>query len=123
MGEGEWVRWTLDGVKTVALCEQERVGVAAGRLRAERAGTAELYGMWVDPRFRGAGVAAMLAQDVMAWARERGSGVVELWVIAGNGPAERLYRRLGFETTGEHEFHPSIPGLSKYVMARRTDFG
>lgn len=61
MGEEAWVRWTLDGVKTVALRQQERVGVAAGRLRADRAGTAEPYGMWVDPRFRRAGAAAMLA--------------------------------------------------------------
>ncbi|GGK79022.1 N-acetyltransferase [Sphaerisporangium melleum] len=121
LGDQEWLRWTLDGVKSVALCGQERAGVAAGRLRPERPGTVELYGMWVEPQFRGAGVAAMLAEDVLAWAREQGSGAVELWVIAGNGPAERLYRRLGFEATGEQESHPSIPGLSKYVMARSTD--
>ncbi|MCT9934479.1 GNAT family N-acetyltransferase [Planotetraspora sp. A-T 1434] len=117
--EEQWRVWTEDGVKAVAFQEGAPVGVAAGRVDAKRSGAVELFGMWVHPHLRGARVAERLAHDVVTWAQESGSSVVELWVIAGNDPAERLYRRIGFEATGQYEVHPTDPNVRKYVMAQR----
>lgn len=59
-----------------------------------------LYGMWVDPRFRGSGVGRALVDAVIAQARAGGKRRVVLHVVAGNEPASRLYERAGFVLTG-----------------------
>ncbi|MEU6430291.1 GNAT family N-acetyltransferase [Microbispora sp. NPDC046973] len=112
-----WRAWTEAGVTVAAFEADEPVGVAAGHVPADWAGTVELFGMWVRPRARGGRIAERLALEVVAWARETGRSRVELWVVSGNEPAERLYRRLGFHDTGEYELHPHDPGLRKHVMA------
>lgn len=71
--------------------------------------TAELISMWVDPGSRGSGIGTALARSVIEWAAESGYSRIELWVTKGNAPAELLYRRLGFEETGEVEPLPSDP--------------
>ncbi|WP_169982667.1 MULTISPECIES: GNAT family N-acetyltransferase [unclassified Microbispora] len=116
--EARWRRWTEDGVKVAAFGADVPVGVAAGRVPADRAGAVELFGMWVRPEVRGGRIAERLALEVTAWARETGRSRVELWVVSGNDPAERVYRRLGFRGTGEYQLHPRDPGLRKYVMAK-----
>ncbi|WP_432934133.1 GNAT family N-acetyltransferase [Microbispora sp. CA-135349] len=116
--EGRWRGWTEEGVKVAAFDADAPVGVAAGRVPQDRAGAVELFGMWVRPEARGGRIAERLALEVVAWARESGRSRVELWVISGNSPAERLYRRLGFHGTGEYELHPHDPCLRKYVMAK-----
>ncbi|MFF4124717.1 GNAT family N-acetyltransferase [Microbispora rosea] len=121
--EARWRAWTEDGVKAVAFDGHAPLGVAAGRVPADRAGAVELFGMWVRPRARGGRIAERLALEVVAWARETGRSRVELWVISGNDSAERAYRRLGFRDTGEYELHPRDPGLRKYVMARGVGEG
>ncbi|MEN3536786.1 GNAT family N-acetyltransferase [Microbispora sp. ZYX-F-249] len=121
--EARWRTWAEEGVKVAAFAADLPVGVVAGRVPADRAGAVELSGMWVRPEVRGGRIAERLALEVVAWARETGRPRVELWVISGNGPAERLYRRLGFRDTGEYELHPHDPGLRKYVMAKATGAG
>ncbi|GAA4196817.1 GNAT family N-acetyltransferase [Microbispora amethystogenes] len=118
--EARWRAWTEDGVKVAAFDADVPVGVAAGRTSTDRTGAVELFGMWVRPEARGGRIAERLALEVVAWARETGHSLVELWVIGGNDSAERVYRRLGFERTGAYEVHPHDPGLRKYVMTRGT---
>jgi ribosomal protein S18 acetylase RimI-like enzyme len=59
-----------------------------------------LYGMWVDPRFRGTGVGRALVDAVVAQARAAGKRRVVLRVVADNAPAAGLYERAGFVPTG-----------------------
>jgi GNAT superfamily N-acetyltransferase len=63
-------------------------------------GDCALYGMWVDPRFRRAGVGLVLVDSVIAWARAAGKRRVVLRVVADNAPAAGLYERAGFVPTG-----------------------
>ena len=58
-----------------------------------------VWGLYVTPHSRGAGVAEALMRAVIA----RADGVLEqlhLKVTQGNGPAMRLYEKLGFKTFG-----------------------
>ena len=63
-------------------------------------GDRALYGMWVDPRFRGAGVGRALVDAVIAQARAGGKRRVLLDVVESNHQARRLYERAGFVPTG-----------------------
>lgn len=76
------------------------VGVAAGI--AEEGG-AEMVSMWLDPEHRGRGLADLLVQAVVAWARAAGFRQLHLWVSNGNDRASGLYRRHGFVATGESQ--------------------
>jgi GNAT superfamily N-acetyltransferase len=58
-----------------------------------------LYGMYVAESHRGTGVAAALVRAIADWAFELGSRELYLQVTEGNVTAERLYRRMGFQTT------------------------
>ena len=63
-------------------------------------GDCALYGMWVDPGLRGAGVGRTLVEAVVAEARAAGKRRIVLHTVAGNDPAGRLYERTGFVPTG-----------------------
>ncbi|HEX7460582.1 MAG TPA: GNAT family N-acetyltransferase [Dermatophilaceae bacterium] len=63
-------------------------------------GDCVLYGMWVDPGFRGAGIGRALVDAVIDQARAAGKRRVILHVVAGNDQAGRLYERAGFVPTG-----------------------
>ena len=63
-------------------------------------GDCALYGMWVDPGFRGAGVGRALVGAVIAQALSAGKRRLVLHIVAGNDPAGRLYERAGFVPTG-----------------------
>lgn len=63
-------------------------------------GDCALYGMWVDPRFRGSGVGRALVDSVVAQAGAAGKRRLVLHVVSGNHPAGRLYERAGFVPTG-----------------------
>jgi ribosomal protein S18 acetylase RimI-like enzyme len=63
-------------------------------------GDCALFGMWVDPGFRGTGIGRALVDAVVAQARAAGKRRLVLHVVTGNDPASRLYERAGFVPTG-----------------------
>lgn len=60
----------------------------------------ELGAMWVAPQVRGDGVADLLVDAVIGWARGGGHSRVVLWVYDANLRAVTFYRRRGFVQTG-----------------------
>jgi RimJ/RimL family protein N-acetyltransferase len=58
-----------------------------------------LWGMYVRPGARGAGIGRRLAEAVIAHARQRVE-IIALRVVAGNEEARRLYAALGFVEYG-----------------------
>jgi ribosomal-protein-alanine N-acetyltransferase len=64
------------------------------------AGETELLLLAVDPQFRKQGLGALLVEALIQTASARGASRLFLEMRKGN-PAERLYRRLGFEAVGE----------------------
>jgi Acetyltransferase (GNAT) family len=92
------------------------VGMATVRLEPDAGGRAHLVGMWVDPRYRGHGVAMALLDHAVGWARERGAGEMVLWVADHNTAARRLYERAGFVATGDRQPLPSNPALPESML-------
>ena len=64
----------------------------------------ELHRLYVDEHIKGAGVAAALMEDCLAWARGRSAKALYLSVWENNHRAQRFYKRYGFEHVGEHKF-------------------
>ena len=93
------------------------VGLVFGLLDPKRPSVARVGGMWVAPEARSRGAGRALLGAVVAWARERGLGTLELWVTEGNSAAARLYRRAGFVETGARAVLPANPALATLQMA------
>ena len=100
LSEEDWRRRLEGSAVFMARSGELDVGLVAG-IPAESPGEAELISMWVASAWRGHGVGAALVDHVVHWAAEMRFARLRLWVAVGNGPAERLYARLGFVRTGE----------------------
>ena len=97
------------------------VGIVVGAVRAADRSLSNLYAMWVDPRARGRGVGERLVESVAAWAAGTGAGRLELCVTEANGTATRLYRRMGFEPTGDRDELRPGSGISTLTLRRPLD--
>jgi predicted GNAT family acetyltransferase len=62
--------------------------------------TAQVQGVWVDPQWRGKGLATAGLATVVREALHRYAPTVSLYVNAFNAPARRVYERLGFRRVG-----------------------
>jgi len=84
-----------------AFRDAELLGVAGLVVRQEEkeAHKGLLWGMYVRPDARGAGIARQLVEAVIAHARAWVE-LIQLSVVVGNKPARRLYASLGFVEYG-----------------------
>jgi ribosomal protein S18 acetylase RimI-like enzyme len=81
-----------------------------------------LWGMYVRPEARGKGLGAALVRRIL----DDASGQVEqmhLTVVASNGPAQRLYERMGFASYGVEPRSLMIDGsyFDEIMMVRHLD--
>lgn len=90
-GLGPWWFAVEDGVD---------VGLVAGGTREGEPSTRWVYSMWVEPRWRGRGVAGALLEAVVVWARDDGASRLGLDVTNRVPRARRFYERNGFTATG-----------------------
>ncbi len=97
----------VDRALFLAWSGDDPVGIVGGM--REGVGPVELVAMWVAPSARGQGVGQQLVSAVIEFAREAGAPRVELWVVRGNDPAQRLYETMGFVVTGDVQALPSDP--------------
>jgi GNAT superfamily N-acetyltransferase len=109
LGEEAWREMTRAAAIFIATAGGTAVGVVAGLAR-ESATERGLGAMWVAPAWRGRGVASMLADAVVEWARSQGARRLGLWVPADNARARRFYGKQGFRATGRSRQFPGAPG-------------
>lgn len=95
---------------------EEVVGVVGGFRTSAPPDVVDLVSMWTRPSTRRSGVGVALVQGVVDWARSTGAARLELWVVRGNEPAQRLYERMGFHVTDEHQPHPNDPCAQEVRM-------
>ena len=88
-------------IRDAKLLDAKILGVAGFAVRPEEkeAHKGLLWGMYVRPAARGAGVARRLVEEVIAHARPHVE-LIQLSVVVGNEQARRLYARLGFVEYG-----------------------
>ncbi len=91
----------------------ELAGCAA--LRPHGADTVELRRLWVRRPFRKRGVAKLLVESLMAWAREAGYHTVRMEVLSVMRPAEALFRSMGFAPVPDDRRDP-FPG--SFLLSR-----
>lgn len=83
-----------------------------------------VWGMWVDPRYRGTGIGGRLLDEALRWtALARPKAVVRLSVNPTQEAAVRLYLKRGFRRTGTVEPLAHAPGTIIEEMARPPDSG
>ena len=77
------------------------VGVAGFRVQPgpKHGHKGMLWGMYVRPRHRAAGVGRMLVEAIIGHARQHVE-LLQLFVVSDNAPARRLYTKLGFGEYG-----------------------
>lgn len=105
-----YLEWLYEGDPTgffVARVDQAAPQVVAfisvhGRVRERSVLViAEIHELVVDPRWQGKGIAAALLSRAVRYARQIGRQVIALWVGEQNRRAAALYRRFGFQRTGQ----------------------
>jgi GNAT superfamily N-acetyltransferase len=117
--EGSAIFGAFDGDTLVGIGGVLRSG---GRKDAHRA---TIWGMYVAPEARGRGAGQALVDALVGSARAWGCSQVHLTVVIGNGTAERLYRRAGFEAYGVDPRALRVAGryLDERLMVRFLDQG
>jgi ribosomal protein S18 acetylase RimI-like enzyme len=105
----------------LAEIDGQAAGLVWAKVDGEDPGTVNLFQMWVDPAWRGRGVARALLDTAVAWARERGAHTVGLGVNSANRAAVTLYERAGFRVLGEAYPMAGAPGRLEYAMRLRLD--
>jgi len=96
-------RWNRSGrrerVQLVATLDEAVIGAASLAHHGQRV---HLVGLYVDPNYKGRGVAGRLVEAAAGLARERGARRLTLATMreTGNVP---LFERLGFQVVEEHE--------------------
>lgn len=86
--------------RLLAEVDGRAAGVASvGEAGPDNPTVAELFGLWVAPDFRGAGVATRLVQAGADTARREGRTHLAYWVNTDNGPAVAFASGFGFRPT------------------------
>ena len=92
------------------------VGMASGNVYAPLTTTAWLFGMFVQPEYRGTGLAQELVARVATWARSENYTTLGLHVTETMSRARSFYEKVGFRLNGEFEIMPRKPSLRLLVM-------
>ena len=79
-----------ESVLALAITDEQAVGMAGGYRVPDRPDLADLWGMWVDPLYRGTDVARRLVGEVAEWASAIKADAIELWVVETNVRAVRM---------------------------------
>lgn len=108
----------VSGITFVAVDEDRWIGLAGVFVEEDDKRCGYVWGMWVDPAARRAGIGRRLMASIHAWARSRGLDRLRLSVSSSgqSEPTLRLYEAFGFKATGEHEPMASDPALRAHEM-------
>jgi ribosomal protein S18 acetylase RimI-like enzyme len=104
--DADWRAWARAGSSSsdtavfVAVEQDRLVGLCGSFLREREPTTAQIVAMWVEPDYRGNGLAEQLLDAASAWSTESGARELVLDVTETNQSARKLYRRAGFRETG-----------------------
>ena len=90
---------------------ENRMYVGCVGLRRFSAGVGEIKRLYTVPAARGRGVGRLLAEGIIAAAKELAYARLLLDTLPGMGAAQSLYASLGFKPTAAYRFNP-VPGTA-----------
>lgn len=100
----------------VAEVDGSFVGMAGAYTPDDEPSVRHLYGMWVAPAARSAGIGHQLVAAITRWSIEAGAAEVQLWVVEDNLAARRLYNGAGFVDSEFSQPLPSDPALTETLL-------
>jgi len=115
------VRWLLVALRWnyyLGSLDGEVVGMATGGGRGQRSESHWLFGMYVSPRARGTGLAALLVGVVEDWVLEKGGDALFLHVTESVPRARAFYNKVGFKPTGDTFAMERDPSLRLVTMVK-----
>lgn len=98
----------ITDLKTVVLAYEEQDLVGCGCFKKFDETTLELKRMFIEPAFRGRGIASAIVQELEKWGIELGYASAFLETGEGQPQAIQLYKKLGYE---------QITDFSKYQVS------
>jgi ribosomal protein S18 acetylase RimI-like enzyme len=119
--EFEWRR-AFDAATCLVARETEKVvGLAMSVAEPWRPRMRHLESIWVTPTHRRRGVFRALLSELAKINQRMGVTDLMLWVLEDNYDAQRAYRALGFEPTGERQFLPAFGRFERRMRLKTTD--
>jgi ribosomal protein S18 acetylase RimI-like enzyme len=120
--DAEWIKraaqWNGErSVGFLAMDEGDRCGIAASFLDQSDATRAHIVSVWTAPSHRRQGVARLLLQEILGWARRSGAQILQLMVTSNNQSALSSYQGQGFTLTGRTEPYPNDSALIELEMS------
>ncbi|MGB8195957.1 MAG: GNAT family N-acetyltransferase [Acidimicrobiales bacterium] len=117
----QWKNAATNRLYYLAERDGKVVGMVSGGLNDGYPGTRWLYGMYVTPRERGTGTAALLVHAIGDWARSQGVDEVYLHVTTSVARARAFYEKIGFRATGESFQMERDASLTLITMVKSLD--
>jgi ribosomal protein S18 acetylase RimI-like enzyme len=106
--EPDWRR-LFDSATWIRAREAHKVvGLARSVSEPKQPAARHVESVWVARTHRRRGVFRALLQAIADRERREGATDLLLWVLEDNYDAQRVYKALGFEPTGERQFLPAV---------------
>jgi ribosomal protein S18 acetylase RimI-like enzyme len=120
--EPEWRQEFSRGQWNIMVSDHKDIGLL-GVTREDTMSEQECYleYLWVAPGFRRTGMASLLLRMVLTRLKASGVHTVWLYILDGNEPAMRLYRRFGFQGTNERVELPDHPAGGEELLKLNLD--
>lgn len=90
-----------DRAKFLMFHHRDPVGLIAFYRHTDLPDVGEIFQLWIAPSFRGTGAAVELTEAALEWARQNRFSHAIAGVLHGNHRSRGLFRKLGFEISGE----------------------
>jgi ribosomal protein S18 acetylase RimI-like enzyme len=121
--EQRWRQEFSRGQWNLMVSDHKEIGLL-GVTREETMSEQECYleYLWVLPDFRRDGMASLLLRTVLARLQASGVHTVWLYILDGNEPAMRLYRRFGFQSANERVELPDHEAGGEELLKLRLPF-
>lgn len=94
-----YVQQVIETGRAFGIVESGRV-IYKSDIGSAAQGVGQIQGVWLDPAYRGHGLAARAMAGVVSLAREE-FDTLSLYVNSFNAPARATYRKVGFREVGE----------------------
>lgn len=93
----------VENIKNVVVCYENEKAIGCGAFKVTDNQTVEIKRMFVDPNFRGKGVASLVLKELEIWAKEENYSIIILETGRKLENAISLYKKSGYAITKNYE--------------------